>query len=120
MKYLIDMALSPRTVDFLKKHNYNATRVNEVLPKNSDDESIFSYAIENNYCIITADLGFGEILAYAQAKKPSVIILRLEDQRVENVNKILKDSLSKIEKEIEKGSVIIIEDDRIRIRPLPI
>jgi len=53
MKFLVDMALSPRTVDFLKNKGYNAIRVNEVFEgRGIDDKRIFEYARDNNYCII--------------------------------------------------------------------
>ncbi len=35
MKFLVDMALSPKTVNFLRSLNYNVVRVNEVLSKKS-------------------------------------------------------------------------------------
>lgn len=31
MKFLVDMALSPKTVDFLNRNGYNAIRVNEIF-----------------------------------------------------------------------------------------
>ena len=121
MKFLVDMVLSPGTVDFLKNKGYNVIRVNEVFEGGRiDDKRIFKYARENNYCIITADLDFGEILAFSQSKNPSTIILRLEDPRIPNVNSVLEDSLPKIAQAIEDGSIIIIEDKKIRIRELPI
>jgi len=59
MKFLVDMALSPKTVDFLKNKGYHAVRVNEVFEgRGIDDKKIFKYARENNYCIITVDLDF--------------------------------------------------------------
>lgn len=121
MKFLLDMALSPRTAEFLKKKGYKVVRVNEVIPgRGIEDKIIFDYATENEYCIITADLDFAEILAFTRSLKPSTIILRVEDQRVENVNQLLAEVLTKVENEIREGSIIIVEENRIRIRPLPV
>ncbi|MHA1228850.1 MAG: DUF5615 family PIN-like protein [Candidatus Hodarchaeales archaeon] len=121
MKYLIDMALSPKTVEFLKKKGYIAVRINEIFQeKGIEDIIIFNFAIKNDYCIITADLDFGEILAYTRSKRPSTIILRLEDPRIEKVNKILAETLPKVQQAIKKGSIIVIQDKKIRIRELPI
>jgi len=44
----------------------------------------------------------------------------LEDPRIPNINRILVESLPKIAQAIEDGSIIIIEDKKIRIRELPI
>jgi predicted nuclease of predicted toxin-antitoxin system len=121
MKFLIDKALSPRTVTHLRDNGFHAVRVDEVIPGAVvEDEAIFAYAIEHEYHIITADLDFGAILAYTKSKKPSTIIFRLEDQRVSNVNRLLLQALPKITHALEVGSIIIIQDTRIRIKPLPI
>ena len=62
MKFLVDMALSPKTVDFLNNNGHNAIRVNEIFEgRGIDDKRIFTYAIDNNYCLITADLDFGDL-----------------------------------------------------------
>ena len=121
MKFLVDKTLSPKTVDFLKMKGYKTIRVNEVIQgQKIEDDIIFNYALKKNYCIITADLDFGEILAFTQSKKPSTIILRLEDPRINNVNRILEESLPKVQETIKKGSIIILDDKKIRIRELPI
>ena len=87
MKFLVDMALSPKTVQFLIDNGHEAVRVNQVIPKFADipieDEAIFNYAIENNMFIITFDLDFGEILAFTKSSKPSTIIIRSDDQEEE-------------------------------------
>ncbi len=121
MRFLIDKALSPRTVAYLQENGYDALRVNTLIPGSFvDDETIFKYAIEHEYFIITADLDFGAILAYTKNQKPSTIILRLEDQRVANVNRLLLRVLPKLTQSLKKGSIIIIQDTRIRIKPLPL
>lgn len=80
MKFLIDKALSPRTVAYLRDNGYHAVRVDEVIPGTViDDEIIFQYALEKGYYIITADLDFGAILAYTKSKHPFTIIFRLEN-----------------------------------------
>ncbi|MFQ6123396.1 MAG: DUF5615 family PIN-like protein [Candidatus Heimdallarchaeota archaeon] len=58
MKFLIDKALSPRTVVYLIESGYNAVRADTVTPGTVvEDETIFNYAIENGYYIITTVLG---------------------------------------------------------------
>ena len=57
MKFLVDMALSPKTVQFLINNGFEAVRVSQDIPKITnipiEDEAIFNYAIENNLFIIT-------------------------------------------------------------------
>lgn len=70
--------------------------------------------------ILSADLDFGNILAYAQSNKPSVIIFRLLDPSPEHVNSLLLSNLPNIKDDLIIGSIVIIEDFKIRVRKLPI
>lgn len=120
MRFLVDLALSPKTVSFLRNLGYEAIRVSEAgLPKAKDAE-VMKYAIDNNMIVVTADLDFGEILAYTEHKKHSVIILRLKNPSPEHVNSILSLILPRTEKSLKEGSIVIVEEGRIRIRELPI
>lgn len=121
MKYLVDKALSPKTVKFLVDNEFDAQRVDEVISGTKvEDIRIFKYAINNNMVIITADLDFGKILAFTRLNKPSTIILRLNDPRISNVNQKLIKNLPNIQNELQNGSLIIIEEYRIRVKSLPI
>jgi predicted nuclease of predicted toxin-antitoxin system len=90
LKFLIDKVLLPKTVAFLKKKGIKTIRVDEVISGLIvEDREIFNFALKNNFIIVTADLDIGHILAITEYKKPSIIILRLDDPRVPNVEKKL-------------------------------
>ncbi|MBW1716320.1 MAG: DUF5615 family PIN-like protein [Deltaproteobacteria bacterium] len=120
MKILADIHISPITVHFLQDLGYDAIRVNEILPWNSSDKKIVETAKKERRVIITQDLDFSEIISLTGKKAPSLISLRLSSSRIEYVNKRLEEVLPKIEYDIEKGSIIVVEDSRIRVRSLPV
>ena len=120
MKFLVDMPLSPKTVQFLKNMGQEAVRVSELGMAKSKDKEIFDYAEKNDMIILSADLDFGTILANTHSRKPSVIIFRLRNPSPEHVNSLILSNLTIIEKDILKGAIVIIEDSEIRIRELPI
>lgn len=66
------------------------------------------------------DLDFSAIIARSQKPTPSAIIFRLSDESPENIEVLLKNILPMVESEILKGAIVIIEDDRFRVRELPI
>ena len=70
--------------------------------------------------VITFDLDFGDILALGVLDKPSVIVLRLSDERPTFVNGRLASVLGERLPELEAGSLILIEDARYRLRRLPL
>jgi predicted nuclease of predicted toxin-antitoxin system len=121
IKLLADMNISPKTVAHLKVRGYNIIRVNEINMSKSKDKEIIEYARDNEYILITMDLDFGYILSYIKDNKPSVIILRLSLPKPDNVNSHLLKALNNkdILDSLINGSIIIIEDNKIRMRALP-
>jgi predicted nuclease of predicted toxin-antitoxin system len=120
MKFLVDMALSPKTAQFLRELGYVAVRASEIGLAKATDEEIMDYAINNDMVVITADLDFGHILAHTKGNKPSVIIFRLKNPSVDNVNIRLSSILPLVKDSLKRGSIVIVEDNKVRIRELPI
>lgn len=120
MRFLVDMALSPKAVHFLKNLGHEAIRANDLGMAKSKDREILDYAAENDMVVVTADLDFSDILAHMRHRKPSVIIFRLKDPCLEHVDSLLSSSLPRIEDFLDRGSIVVIEDYRIRVRELPV
>ena len=120
MRILADMHISPNTVQHLMRTGHDAIRVDTILPNNTSDREIVAWAAANNRVVLTQDLDFSDIIALSGATRPSLLTLRLSDSRVENVNRVLESVLPQLEDCIEAGIVVTTEDDRVRIRQLPI
>ncbi|MEX2724760.1 MAG: DUF5615 family PIN-like protein, partial [Candidatus Freyarchaeota archaeon] len=71
MKFLVDMSISPKTVELLKRRGYEAVRVSNLGMAKSRDEEILGYAIEKDMVLLNADTDLGNILAYKKTKPPS-------------------------------------------------
>jgi len=120
MKFLADMPISPRTVSYLRETGYEAMRVDKLGMERAKDEQLFRYAAERDMVIITMDLDFGGLLALSGMTKPSVITFRLRNPDVNHINKMLEDMLPKLLSELEVGAIITVEEERVRVRRLPI
>ncbi len=120
MKILADMHISPHTVVFLRTQGHDAIRVNEILPSDSSDRTIVETARKEGRTVLTQDLDFSEIISLSRLSTPSLISLRLSSSRVEFVNSRLEKILPRISTDVAKGSIIVVEDERIRVRDLPI
>lgn len=119
MKFFADMPVSPKTVSFLKSIGHNIYRINEKgLPKAKDRE-IVEMAKEEGRIILMTDLDFSAIIARSGEQSPSAIIFRLSDESHENSNSLLDTILPSTERELLKGAIVMVEDDRFRIRELP-
>ncbi len=120
MKFITDIHISPQTVKGLLNKGYQIKRVTEFLESNAKDSQILDLAFKEKSTLITQDLDFSALLAKRGTNKPSVITLRVNNAKPSNITKILERALPQIKSEINKGSIIIIEEERIRIRKLPI
>lgn len=120
MKFLADMGISPRTVNWLRNAGYDAVHlVEEGLERLPDDE-ILVKAREEGRILLTVDLDFGYLLAISKAELPSVILFRLGNESYEIINECLTEVLSLCEKELAGGAIISVTDETYRVRGLPI
>ena len=121
MKFLIDNALSPVFAEQLRKAGYETIHVRDVSLQTASDEEIFEAAENDDRIIVSADTDFGTILALRQKPKPSVIIFRrLGKRRPQQQATLLLVNLPNLKKDLQKGCIAVIEENRIRIRFLPI
>ena len=120
MKFLIDMNLSPAWASALQNAGFEAIHWSNVGAGNADDRIIFDWAAEHGYAILTLDLDFGTLLSFTGFSQPSVIQIRREDVAPDVLLPTLLEVLKKYSKEIEYGSLMVIDATKIRIRMLPL
>lgn len=120
MKFLADMGISYTTIAWLKQSGHDALHVREVGMSSSPDSLILEKAKKENRIVLTCDLDFGALMASSKGKLPSVIIFRLDDETPQNINIRLNEVLTTASKKLDEGAIISIEQNKYRIRQLPI
>lgn len=120
MKFLADMPISPKTVDYLKSLGHDIYRLSERQLQKAKDYEIVDVAITEKRIILTMDLDFPAIIARSGKTVPSAVIFRMSDESHETINRILGKFLPDIENDLLKGAIVVVEDDRYRVRELPV
>jgi predicted nuclease of predicted toxin-antitoxin system len=120
MKFLADMGISPRTVNWLRSAGYDAIHlVEEGLEQLTDDE-ILVKARDEGRILLTVDLDFGYLLAVSGEQLPSVILFRLGNESYEIIQERLTEVLSLCWDGLAAGAIISVKDEVFRMRRLPI
>ena len=80
------------------------------------DRDVLAGAVRDDRTLVTFDLGFGDPRTYPPGSHRGVILLRLEDQRPENVVSILQRLAENHELDDFAGCVVVVTEQLVRIR----
>lgn len=114
------MNISPVTVSNLQIQAWDIIRVVEILPPTVSDLEILEFARQEERVILSHDLDFSMPLAVGGYNRPSSITLRLSFTDPVVVTEKILNALPQVEETLNEGAAVIIEDNNIGIRKLPI
>ena len=120
MRFLCDMGVSLRVVEWLRSQGHDCVHLRDEGLQRLPNGEVFAKAIAENRVVVTIDLDLGEHSAQAAGRAASVIVFRLRNARANHVIERLSAALGQIGDPLEEGAVVVIEESRIRIRELPI
>jgi predicted nuclease of predicted toxin-antitoxin system len=121
VRFLIDNCLSPVIARELSQHGYQSRHIRDYGLGNARDEDVLRKAVEEQRILITADADFGFVLALWRQSTPSVILFRgLSQRNPRRQAAVLIANVEELRDSLERGSLIVIEDNRVRVRALPI
>ena len=121
MKFLVDNALSPDLAEALRRAGHDATHVREYRMQASPDPLVFERAASEDRIMVSADTDFAALLAVRNQTKPSLILFRGASLRRPEVQaKVLLEQLPRLITDLARGCVVVIQENRIRVRALPI
>lgn len=120
MKFLIDMNLSPAWVAALQDAGFEAVHWSSIGSISSPDKEILEWVKSFQYVLLTHDLDFGAILAATNTDAPSVIQLRVQDLAPSRAKQFVIKAMHDFRQELEQGALISLDEDKARVRILPL
>ena len=120
IRLLLDQGLPRSAADMLQKAGWDVVHTFDVGLSRATDMELLEFARRERRTVVTLDSDFHALLAVSNAGSPSVIRIRQEGLRGENLAALLTSVWPKVSQKIEKGALVSITESALRIRRLPI
>jgi predicted nuclease of predicted toxin-antitoxin system len=120
MTLLLDQGLPRSAVARLKEKGLTSVHVAEIGMESASDDAILAYGRERGWTVVTLDADFHTLLALSGTAQPSVIRIRMEGLRAENLANLLADVIHACSGELEQGAMVSVTETNMRIRRLPL
>jgi predicted nuclease of predicted toxin-antitoxin system len=120
VKLLLDQGLPRSAADRLRQVGVDAVHVGEVGRHNAEDATILQTARDEGRVVVTLDADFHALLAAAGVITPSVVRIRIEGLKGEELAELLQSLITQCRADLELGAAISVQENRVRIRRLPL
>jgi predicted nuclease of predicted toxin-antitoxin system len=120
MKFLADMGISPRIVEYLLEQGYDAKHLLEDELGTMPDHEILLKARTENRILLAHDLDFADLVAASGEQLPSVIIFRLSNMRPDHVKQHLASIIKNNADSLLEGCIMSVQEHAVRVRKLPL
>jgi predicted nuclease of predicted toxin-antitoxin system len=117
---VVDNCLPLSWVEHLRQRGHLVRHWRELGAPNAPDAEIMRWANQNKAVVLTQDLDFTKLLFQSRATLPSVIQLRLDDVRPQNIGEDVLLILERHKNDLERGALITVKGRKSRLRLLPL
>ncbi len=116
-RFLIDEDLPFLLASLLRQRSHTADHIQELNLRGSSDARVYAAAQERQAVIITGDSDFGNLLRFPLGSHFGIAVIQYPAaMRTRELATQIADTLCSLDDAIFKGSLVIIEPGRARIR----
>ena len=120
IKVLLDQGLPRSAAGRLQVLGWAVQHVSERGMSRAEDAAIIELARQEQRVVVTLDADFHALLAVSGAESPSVIRIRTEGLKAEQIASLLQRVFAVAGNELSLGAMVTVQDEKIRIKRLPI
>jgi predicted nuclease of predicted toxin-antitoxin system len=117
---LLDQGIPADSSALFREVGHDCKHVSEFGMQKASDEEILAFASDGNWCLITLDADFHQLVAVRGLARPSVVRLRREGCRAEMVVRLVRDVLLRYREQILSGCLISVKEKRVTCHALPV
>jgi predicted nuclease of predicted toxin-antitoxin system len=120
MRFLLDQGLPRSTVQHLQAIGLESEHVGSLGLATATDEAILAEGNSRGAIVVTLDADFHALLARTCAVSPSVIRIRIQGLKGENVARVIAQAVRAIERDLLAGAAVTVTERRLALRRLPL
>ncbi len=120
MKYLLDQGLSRSTIEYLLEMGIESEHVGTLGMAAASDSEILEEGRKRDAVVVTLDADFHTLLALSGALLPSVVRIRIEGMKGEQVASVIQRVEAVAMSDLEAGAAVTVTERRIALRRLPL
>ncbi len=105
----------------LREAGHDVVHTLDIGMATASDAEVLELADREQRVVVTGDTDFGALLALTRRRSPSVILFRSrETPRAVDQARVILDHLDDVASDLPEGAVVVVTDDRRRVRRLPL
>lgn len=116
MKFKFDENLPLLSVAIFQENGFDACSVRDQGLNGCTDDRLLAVCTAEERILITLDLDFSDIRKYQPDVLNGIIIIRPDKQDENSIINILNRVMPVVKTEVLKGKLMIVENDKIRVR----
>ena len=120
MKFLADMGISPRIIEYLVEQGFDAKHLLDDEVATMPDHEVLLKSRTEKRILLAHDLDFADLVAASGEQLPSVIIFRLANMRPDHVKQHLEWILQNNAASLLEGCIMSVQEHAVRVRKLPL
>jgi predicted nuclease of predicted toxin-antitoxin system len=117
VKIFTDENISPKVVAFLRQYGLDILDTKEQQWYGKDDEDLLNIAYQEKRFVLTHDSDFGTLAINVGKPYYGILYLRLKNLKPKNVIRVCE-QVFREDVDVFPGTILVIEETRIRIRHL--